>query len=192
MNSEHQKLNSFLTLIIVVLMIVGIGVALVVVNTTSSVRSRLVVPTEAIQANLDKIQNTIREDIKELEKDRSDADFLWHSIEKQGLAIIGLDDSGRIVLWSTGAENLLGYKKKDALGYGIKFLLPEGFSGKHRLAFESTMRSDNQAYQKSLECQIVHKNKSTLPVELTLWIHPQEQVIAILNKKDGLTNPKIN
>lgn len=61
-------------------------------------------------------------------------------IETSDTAFALVDSNGRIQAWSKGAERLFDVSRNDAIGYGVSFMMPATYRGKHRDAFEKCVK----------------------------------------------------
>ena len=78
------------------------------------------------------------------------------------VAIIAADPAGLVTVFSRGAENLLGYPPPEVLGRPAAALFPDG------QGFDSLVDSARGGASRSRECALVGKNRSALPVLLTV------------------------
>ena len=83
--------------------------------------------------------------------------------------IISMDQNMRIIIWNQGAESIFGYKEKEILGKPVIVLTHE----KNRRKAEkmltklfTTNREDNT--NRILETQLLRKNKTIVPVEISV------------------------
>ena len=126
----------------------------------------------AVQTQAEDVQpKDVKEEVVQLrntlEIARGDADIVMSVMEKSDTAVVGLDQSGRIILWSTGAEKLFGTPRTEAMGYGIAFLIPDGMRKDHRDKFEAAMRSRDTTVQQYIECNAQHSDGTEVPVSIT-------------------------
>ena len=116
---------------------------------------------------------------------QSDAELVLSVLEDSGAAVVGLDSAGRITIWSRGAESLFGHQRKDAIGYGIAFLIPNGMREAHRASFESAMNGGTEPFHQVVTCEALHANGELLPVEIDVWGIPGHRALAVFSRNEG-------
>ena len=86
--------------------------------------------------------------VKHEEAERSRDRFWRSAMTDSDAAVIVVDgDTGAIVEWSAGAEQLTGWLSREVLGYGLGFILPnESYLRHHRKMFQ-----DPEVRKKSLQ-----------------------------------------
>ncbi len=85
-------------------------------------------------------------------------------------AIIMIDNDGNISFWNEAASRILGYKKDEVLGKSLHHLIsPARFNNGFAAAFPA-FQSNGQgpAINKTLELEAIRKNRTVIPVELSL------------------------
>jgi len=78
------------------------------------------------------------------------------------VAIIAADPAGLVTVFSKGAENLLGYAASELLGRPPAVLFPDGQD------FDSLLEPARLGGSDSKECSFLRKDRSALPVRLTV------------------------
>jgi PAS domain S-box-containing protein len=78
------------------------------------------------------------------------------------VAIIAADPAGLVTVFSKGAENLLGYAASELLGRPPALLFPDGQD------FDSLIELARLGGSDSKECSFLRKDRSVLPVRLTV------------------------
>ena len=71
-------------------------------------------------------------------------------IEDAQDAIIYADRDGLIRLWNSGAENIFGYSREEAVGRNLDLIIPERLRQRHREGYEKVMRTGSTVYGKRL------------------------------------------
>ncbi len=116
-----------------------------------------------------------------IESTQARNDVLRASLERSKEAIVELDDNGLVILWSDGAEELIGEKRENVEGYGVKWMMPVGSAGKHVLAFEHAMKSNKQGIRKQvIDCELPKVG----PVRIHTWVRPGHTAISRIERRD--------
>lgn len=104
-------------------------------------------------------------------------------------AVCIVNEEHEVVLWSAGAEKLLGWTAADVEGKDMLFLVPEGYCLKHQESFDSRMQSDEFTHAPDgasaivIRCNINKADGSTMPARMTLRpyvVPPSKNLLAYL------------
>ena len=85
-------------------------------------------------------------------------------------AIIMIDHRGRISFWNEAAEQVFGWEEKEALGSDLhSILMPDSYHEAYLLGMQNfRCAGTGNAIGKTLELQAMRKDKSEIPVEVSL------------------------
>lgn len=85
-------------------------------------------------------------------------------------AIVGIDDSGRIVTWNAGAEALFGWTKDEALGLALTdTIIPEQHREAHRSGLARFLATgEERMLNRRIEITAARRNGDEFPVELAV------------------------
>src|SRR5690349_14491786 len=84
-------------------------------------------------------------------------------------AIILYDESGKILFWNYGAEQIYGYGEDEIVGQNIEMLMPESYRAKHRESLERLrLTGRSPMIGNSVEIDCIRKDGTVVPVELSL------------------------
>jgi PAS domain S-box-containing protein len=84
-------------------------------------------------------------------------------------AIILADETGKIVGWNKGAEQIFGYCEEEILGSRLEVLMPESYRDAHLAGFERfRVTGRPQVIGKTRELEGLRKDGSVFPLELSL------------------------
>ncbi|GAA4344952.1 hypothetical protein GCM10023184_46690 [Flaviaesturariibacter amylovorans] len=85
-------------------------------------------------------------------------------------AIIGIDTSGRIILWNPQAELLFGWKRPEILGAPLTTtLIPERFRARHQQGFDRYLQTgDGSTLNQRMEITTIDRQGREFPVELII------------------------
>lgn len=105
-------------------------------------------------------------------------------------AVVAADVTGKIQLWSAGAEKLFGFTPAEALGQPLDLIIPEEFRAQHHQCFAQAMQTsfaklENQPFDLPVKCR-----GEVIAVRgvLTLLRDPNKNVIgamAVLTRPDA-------
>jgi PAS domain S-box-containing protein len=97
-------------------------------------------------------------------------DRLYHMIvENARDAVICSDREGLIRLWNTGAEQMFGYSKSEALGASLDLIIPESLRSRHWEGYRKVMAAGTSRYESDLlAVPALKKDGSRISVEFTL------------------------
>ncbi len=84
-------------------------------------------------------------------------------------AVVGANEAGRITHWNRGAERLLGYSVRDAVGQPLSIIVPEGLRELHSRSFERHVATgESHLIGQAVELPALHADGHEVPVELVL------------------------
>lgn len=84
-------------------------------------------------------------------------------------AIVVADESGRILDWNRGAEDIFGYGEEEALGRPIQILMPARYEEAHREGMERVRRTGEGRYLgETIRMEGIRKSGEEFPLELSL------------------------
>jgi PAS domain S-box-containing protein len=101
-------------------------------------------------------------------------------------ALVVVDRSGTIQLWSAGAERLFGWSRMEAVGQTLDLIVPEDYREQHWAGFRRAMtagsaKTESQSFDLPINCRI---GAAVAPATFTLVRDGKKDVIgamAILN-----------
>jgi PAS domain S-box-containing protein len=101
---------------------------------------------------------------------RDRGDRLYRKIvENARDAVITSDREGLIRLWNTGAEQMFGYSKSEALGQSLDIIIPESLRSRHWESYHKVMEAGTSRYESDLlAVPALRKDGSRISVEFTL------------------------
>jgi two-component system, cell cycle sensor histidine kinase and response regulator CckA len=103
-------------------------------------------------------------------------------------AIIGIEPSGVITSWNSGASRLLGYSEAEVLGKSFSLLVPDG------LRAEATRATERVACGESVEQETIWRCKDGTKIEVALVMSPirdaDGQVVGISKIARDLTDQR--
>jgi PAS domain S-box-containing protein len=105
-------------------------------------------------------------------------------------AIVVVNSTGTIVLWSPGAEKLFGYSGEEAIGRTLDLIVPEEYRSRHWGGFRQAMqvgtaKAEGQPTELPVICRTGPAN---FPARFTLLRNAKSAVIgamAIFNAPEG-------
>jgi len=164
--SSNNHLINVLLVVLIVVMLVGVGVAGVIVD-------RLKVAPSDVYSKVSSIETILEEgDVRYQQA--------LQALESTGAAVVELDSSGLINFWSKGASELFGVTSRNAKGFGIAFLIPPGMREGHKLKFSSTMESESvEPFHHIVRCNALHSDGTEFPIILNIWAVPGHSALAI-------------
>ncbi|HEX4876629.1 MAG TPA: PAS domain S-box protein [Chitinophagaceae bacterium] len=85
-------------------------------------------------------------------------------------AIVGIDTSGKIIIWTTQAERIFGWKEEEVKGKTLSgVLMPERFAALHTTGMERYLKTGKHTIlNKLVETVALHKNGKEFPIELSI------------------------
>ena len=104
-------------------------------------------------------------------------------VEAIGDAIVVVDTSGAINLWSPAAERLFGFTQAEALGHSLDLIIPERLRERHWAGFNKTMATGETKYAHDvLRVPGLHKDGRALSIAFTVGLlyGPQRKVNGIV------------
>jgi hypothetical protein len=125
------------------------------------------------------------------------ADERWHErewlaelVESAHDAIVGMDLEGRVTSWNTGAEEIYGYTREEALGRSIELLVPQDLIDSSRPLFARVAAGEAL---KNLETVRRCKDGRRIRVRLTLSPvrDPAGRVVGISSIASDVTERKL-
>ena len=91
------------------------------------------------------------------------------SIAESDTATIAATSDGIITEWNRAAEEMTGYTEAEAVGWGLKFLIPEKYQpSHHRGITAASKRGGLTKPVQIVRCAILHKQGHEVPVVLSL------------------------
>jgi PAS domain S-box-containing protein len=101
---------------------------------------------------------------------RRDEEWLRTIVSASADAVIAVDASARVTLFSPSATRLLGWTEAEMLGEGVERLMPERMRERHREYLRSYFRTGKPdgAIGKTIELPAITRRGEELTVELTL------------------------
>ncbi len=155
-----------ITIIHVVFMVLVSGLSVYLVK-------RLQVAPSDVLSSVDNLQHTV----SAIEWSRSDADFIYATIEDSDAACIRADYNGNIITWTVGAGRMFNIHRIDTIGKQIFSILPYYDATEHRRKYLAKMQADGKPFHEfmSTEHDGVYYN-------ITLIGIPKREVMAIITK----------
>ena len=175
MEAHEIKHDRLLLAVVTTIMAVGMTV-------TSGIGMIIVNRLPASPGDVFEEVSSLRKEIRLLETARTDADLVLSVLEASSDAIIGLDENGKITLWSSGAESLFGVSRRDSVGFGIAFLIPEELRSRHKEKYSFAMSSKRKAFHKVLETTAIHSSGEHIPIEINVWGIPGNRSVAVCSR----------
>ena len=83
-------------------------------------------------------------------------------------ATLAVDSSGRIVMWSPQAEELLGYSQAEAMGQSIELIVPPHLRGRHSAGFARYVKTSISHLPEVATSPAVHKSGDIFKVDISL------------------------
>lgn len=113
---------------------------------------------------------SIMDDLRrEREKLKASEERFRSTVESAPMAIVMVDQSGKIVLLNSEAEQLFGYSRSEALGHEVEMLLPERYRGEHvELRADFLGNAQQRRMGAGRELYALHKDGREVPVEIGL------------------------
>lgn len=145
---------------------------------------RLQVSPSDVKGEVQKVQREIGQ-LHQLAQHRSYREVMTAAINDSTLPDVLVDNNGIVVAWSDGAAELFGLQRKNAVGYGIAFLMGPDNRSQHRNAFEAAMaRGGKRVRTNRIECDAKTTDGDTLPLFIDLWYMPGVAAIARFSKRE--------
>ena len=130
---------------------------------------------------------TICEDITDIKKMREERErsavilksaerisfLIQHSLD----AVMAINEQGTVTSWNQQAENIFGWKVKEALGSDLsELILPPRFHGQFRQGLNDFLRTEKSLIlNKRIELSVMNKDKKEFPVELAATATKEDQ-----------------
>ena len=90
-------------------------------------------------------------------------------IENSHDAILFSNLDGIIDLWNSGAEEIFGYKKEEAVGKSLDLIIPEKLRQRHWDGYQKVMKTGESRYGKELlKVPALRKDGTSISVEFTI------------------------
>lgn len=174
MTCEKHKLSDWLERKLLVILAAAVLFMMIVLAATGVVvQQQLRVTPSEVLAEVEQIQ-------KKLAQKETEAEVVLAALEKSEAAVVGIDTTGKIILWSRGATLLFGFTREDTIGYGVGSLMPVGAREKHQVAFSRAMVGEIPV-QNTISCTAMHASGKELPVQISVWGVPGSMAIAVFN-----------
>jgi PAS domain S-box-containing protein len=92
-------------------------------------------------------------------------------VEKSHDAILFANREGIIDLWNSGAEEIFGYKKEEAIGKSLDLIVPEKLRQRHWDGYHKVMETGESRYGKELlKVPAIRKDGTSISVEFTIML----------------------
>ena len=92
-------------------------------------------------------------------------------IENSQDAILFANRNGIIDLWNSGAEEIFGYKKEEAIGKSLDLIIPEKLRQRHWEGYHKVMETEESRYGKELlKVPAIRKDGTSISVEFTIML----------------------
>lgn len=92
-------------------------------------------------------------------------------VQKCNDAIVYSDREGKIRLWNSGAEEMLGFSAEEAIGQSLDIFIPENQRPRHWEGYFRVMESGTSRYEKELlAAPAVRKDGSRISTEFSMTI----------------------
>lgn len=108
---------------------------------------------------------------KRMEESLRNSDIWMRAVLDAALgAIVGIDDSGRIMTWNAGAEALFGWTKDEALGLALTdTIIPKQHREAHRSGLARFLATgEARMLNRRIEITATRRNGDEFPVELAV------------------------
>ena len=179
-NGHHpdRSLNLVLAAILITLMAVIGSVGLAMVRSLSHVADQLTVtPSDVFDEVAD-----LRAEVQKHGNAQGRVEIANMALSNSPQVIVGLDHSGKITMWSEGAEACFGHERSEVIGYGVAFLIPDGMRSSNRDSFASAMSAmsgEGESFTHSIECEAIHQDGTRLPSKITIYGMPGVRAVAV-------------
>ena len=172
MSSETSKLINVLCFAIIVLLVV-------VAASMGIVASRLSVAPSDVLSEVRHLEET-------LSLSKANRSVQRQLIEDSPRSVVQLDRTGKIILWSDGAESMFGVTRLNAMGYGIAFMVPAKDRSEHTKHYEAAMSiTDKESYRQVILCNCLHADGAEFPVKIITWVEPGVTAISVFEIQDN-------
>jgi PAS domain S-box-containing protein len=115
--------------------------------------------------------------------------YIENLVENAGDVIISTDTEDRILTWNRGAENILGYPKKEILGQNLSILLPA-----ERVDELAEMRAKVEISGALRDIEVRSKRKDGVMIYLSLSVSPirdvEGKIVGFLRVAKDITEKK--
>ena len=101
-----------------------------------------------------------------------DTEMIYRQIiENSHDAILFSNLDGLIELWNSGAEEIFGYKKEEAVGKSLDLIIPEKLRQRHWEGYHKVMETGESRYGKELlKVPAIQKDGTNVSVEFTIML----------------------
>ena len=101
-----------------------------------------------------------------------DSEMIYQQIiENSQDAILFSNLDGIIGLWNSGAEEIFGYKKEEAVGKSLDIIIPEKLRQRHWEGYYKVMETGESRYGKELlKVPAIRKDGTSISVEFTIML----------------------
>lgn len=93
-------------------------------------------------------------------------------VESAPDGIIGMDDTGRIVLFNGAAERMFGHTTAEVIGKPVSVLMPDEFRQRHEMAVRALREGDSRRLREGMrEYEGLRSDGTAFPIELSLSVN---------------------
>ncbi|MCH7733303.1 MAG: transporter substrate-binding protein, partial [Candidatus Marinimicrobia bacterium] len=83
--------------------------------------------------------------------------------------VIIIDQSGNIILWNNGAQNMFGYRREEIIGKLVTDIMPDIYRSRHLSVIQEVIKTGKgKHFGKTLEFEGLKKDGSLIPIAVTL------------------------
>ena len=97
-------------------------------------------------------------------------------VQKSCDAVLFADRKGVIRVWNTGAEMMLGFSAKEAIGQSLDLIIPDNLRGRHWEGYYLVMETGETKYKTGLlSAPGQHKDGSRISLEFSMTLVHDEK-----------------
>ena len=102
----------------------------------------------------------------------SDNEMIYQQIIENSQDAILFSNLHRLIdLWNSGAEEIFGYKKEEAVGKSLDLIIPEKLRQRHWDGYHKVMETGESRYGKELlKVPAIRKDGTSISVEFTIML----------------------